>query len=791
MFSSNFRMAINSLTTTKVLRRTQDTIRISTVRTSRQMTGALIDVSAVGSKSANRFRSVNEFIPHAVWLAKNDPAIACDCKYCSKSKKTQTEISQSLGLSTKRTASTISAPPRQSQKRPRLPPKPPKLPHAAVRQAPQPTKPAPAALLPPPKQTLALDKSNDIYHTVPSSDIQSIRYFRKGELVWCALKPPIVGPQEGEDAIAFWPGLVDNVTTKPITALREDVQSDGSLTPEFDEDGLPRPQITWTVRQHTSYEVKLLALARTYVLTDDDILPYLSYAPSELLLEILRNALPIVLQTDIAKTLANNPDIVSDFNPLNTTLSIETRFTEAIVPYTLAVQIASHIATFWTPTDEWECKFSIPPPSPPTATALTSPPETSASAGLPTHLDGQALSLQDVINTSMGDNARAGPGPRSVSETNGQRASERLQNATQNITQVRYQGLWWGAERIWTDELVRLKLARCQFAPQGTETVYPTAGPSDKAREWHMQNAPDTAASTMGAGEKGMFMRIEGLFVVDIGGAIKECRASGMIYELVDEDWEEPDASQPDKAQSKSKGKGKEKEHAHDGSLNGDVAQVGSISTGPAPQSNGRPRRGSDATSAAISDPSGSLSRPVLAAQYPLPDPPQGYKFHAILPPGNECVLSLSLISGRYYPRLFTHPLLGPVVQKALANPVSEGGLYGSKHLWALEGLLPGIHQSMEPEHWKSSRHVMFKEADTQARTLLKQFINGEENVPIEEPPVAAVEAAHEQQQPEQQQPEQQPEQQAEQQQQQEYPAMDVDASLQPSGLPASISAAV
>ena len=40
----------------------------------------------------NKFRSVNEFIPHAMWLAKNDPTVACECKYCSGKKK-QTEIS--------------------------------------------------------------------------------------------------------------------------------------------------------------------------------------------------------------------------------------------------------------------------------------------------------------------------------------------------------------------------------------------------------------------------------------------------------------------------------------------------------------------------------------------------------------------------------------------------------------------------------------------------------------------------------------------------------------------------
>ena len=47
-----------------------------------------------------------------------------------------------------------------------------------------------------------------------------------------------------------------------------------------------------------------------------------------------------------------------------------------------------------------------------------------------------------------------------------------------------------------------------------------------------------------------------------------------------------------------------------------------------------------------------------------------------------------------------------------------------NKHLWAMEGLLPGVHQSMEPEMWKNSRWSMIKDADTDARTLLGQEID-------------------------------------------------------------------
>jgi hypothetical protein len=40
------------------------------------------------------------------------------------------------------------------------------------------------------------------------------------------------------------------------------------------------------------------------------------------------------------------------------------RFADATSPYTLAVEIAAGIAVCWTPTDEWDFKMVIPPPSP-------------------------------------------------------------------------------------------------------------------------------------------------------------------------------------------------------------------------------------------------------------------------------------------------------------------------------------------------------------------------------------------------------------------------------------------
>lgn len=115
------------------------------------------------------------------------------------------------------------------------------------------------------------------------------------------------------------------------------------------------------------------------------------------------------------------------------------------------------------------------------------------------------------------------------------------------------------------------------------------------------------------------------------------------------------------------------------------------------------------------------LSRPVLSEPYPLPPATKGFRFRPILPPGHEAVVSLSLISGRYFPGLFHHPLMAPTVAHALSLSSDEGGLYQHRHLWAMEGLLPGIHQSMDPRQWRKSRLTMLQEADREARDRFRE----------------------------------------------------------------------
>ena len=254
-------------------------------------------------------------------------------------------------------------------------------------------------------------------------------------------------------------------------------------------------------------------------------------------------------------------------------------FKRAAAPYTLAIQIAANLANYWLPTDDWECKFTLPlAPSNTSISASPPVPPPPPSRAVPNGLQ----TLHSIIQQSMANNASSpstsqrSDGPAGEAESISMLGQlSRSAPAPQTVIQTRFQGLWWGTERIWTDELVRLKIARCQFAPNGTDVIAPPAGPSARTLE-RMKEYEGVASVDpvrLGSSERGLFLRLEGLFIVDVptqdgSNVTKECRASGMVYELVDEDWEDPDASTENDTSGLDKGKGKARELPDGGGCN-------------------------------------------------------------------------------------------------------------------------------------------------------------------------------------------------------------------------------
>lgn len=504
----------------------------------------------------------------------------CGCKYCGSSRQKQAEISHSLGLKASSVSHTSTTVP---SKKPR------------IRLVLQPRK---------------LSPSGNMINHDRNSDLRSSRRFRVGELIWCALFPPIQGEHE-EDRIEFWPGLV----TEP--RLKSDVLSHP-------------PGEAWRVTQCTVYKVKLLGITHSCILPETAALPYQAYGPSLALIERLRRSGNPALLEDRQQ--------LSDFHPITLGGQVEcgpqAQFVDAATPFALAIQIAAHLVRMWTPTDEWKFHGGAP----------------------------AVAAATDAVSTVE----------------------------MQDIHETRHLGLWWGAERIWTHELVRLQPARAQFMPQGSPFIK-LASPDADAR--------------------GLLLRINSVIMIPEGSlkdGQRQCRVSGALYELAGEAYkdEEPPGAMlagnsilaklpdvgppvtPDQIVLNSK---MQVDDAGSISKNGNDLEVASPAILPLRL-----------------PPDGPVNFPNLPSPY-LPKPPDGFKFRPILKNGAEIVLDVSLISGRYYPELLRHPLL----QNILAD-VNPNDLRVSQ-LTTLCGLLPGSVNSMECGDWVPTRLRMLHHADATA----------------------------------------------------------------------------
>jgi Transcription-silencing protein Clr2 len=440
--------------------------------------------------------------------------------------------------------------------------------------------------------------------------------------------------------------------------------------------------------------MKLLAVDYSYTITAENLLPYQAYAPSSELIQAIRE-LPW-------EAIDLRPETINSFNPCPPPSDMAddsgSRFCAAVTPYALAVQIAAKLATFWGITDEWDFKHLVPPGFASSATERRHSMEdivSSLAYRNDSQTNGGSISAGSTMSRGIPEsNTSSRMSLSDFGETN-VRASSTLQYPPQVVSEKRYQGLWWGAERIWADDLVRLKVARRQFAPQGRPDIYPPAPPSQKTLEHRASSSSEPEPISeldYGAGGRGLFLKMEGLFTADVdredGSVGKECRASGMLYELADEDWVDPHAEEHEK-------------FALD------------LTTKRSQLSNNNSSSGPTANSVT---PNTGLSQPIYSWPYPLPLPPRGFKFRPILTPGHEAVVSLTLLSGRYYPDLLHHPLILPTIEEAFKGPLHLG-----EHFWALEGLVAGYLNSVDPVKNKANRLLMVKDADKEAREDIEE----------------------------------------------------------------------
>ncbi|KAI0310399.1 hypothetical protein OF83DRAFT_1031400, partial [Amylostereum chailletii] len=698
------------------------------------------DAYLIGCVHVPRFRSIPEFVAHAHWLM-TDPTLDranCECKYCTKTP--QRQISARLGYTQPAATPGPSHPsrnagPRARRVRQNAPP------YAVVqkRKVKPPPPPPTNRAHSPPRQHKVHNRYDDVQAMYADLGLPLRRWFREGELIWVALQPPIFGDAEDIN-IAFWPALVKEHQVRS-EAIPRDVPPPPPGPEDAEgaqyEDASPTP---WTVEQHTEYTVKLLGINYDTTVLDANALPYVGYTPTQQLLNAMGAVPPAHLTldaADIASFVPCPPDVDAvNLDPARR----RARFRAAVAPYSIALQTANTLTHYWTPTDEWECRFAVPPPSPASAAA----PETGV----------DARGHSSVAPGASADELR--------------RLTRRIVGtlpASGVATQTRYQGLWWGSERIWVDELVRLKASRRQLAPQGAPHIFAPSGPSAATLAVVGGAAPAPGEAELGAIDRGLFLRLDALFVVDVpdgeGGSVAEARASGTLYELADEDWEETEArAQGPSTPRKTSGEAAPAAGTIAAIESTVVAVDGAQPTSAAPSSTPPPPPPPDisappilttttTTTHATPSTSASASKVQRATSVPLPAPPENYKFRPILAPGHEVVISLTLISGRYYPALLSHPLLRPILQRMFednaeaeaeaaaggteADAAGAGAAKAAKatataekakplenqFLLSLAGLSPGFGNSVEPYAWSPSRTAAAKEADKESERVL------------------------------------------------------------------------
>lgn len=378
----------------------------------------------------------------------------------------------------------------------------------------------------------------------------------------------------------------------------------------------------WTVKQYHTYSVRLLGVPVTDLLPEQSLLPYQACGPSNELIERLR-------ETGKPKLLENQDNFAESCPiPLGTTKFMDKqqlRFNDAVTPFAFAIQIAAHLVQFWTPAQEYAFHGEVPSTS------------------------------------SLATKAADG---KSVVE----------------LKESRCQGLWWGAERIWIDELVRLQPSRAQVFSGGSNLIHP---PSPRADG------------------RGVLMRINS--ILSLPGETRDspriCKVSGVLYELAEESYEEP--SQP--SQPIELIPPIEPTSTPSGSSHSPVIVT--------PFQGEKPR---------LADPFEQGSNPPSLAHmppYPLPEPPPGFKFRPIVKSGYEIVLDVAFIAGRYYPGLLNHLLLKDVLDDPSTNELQI------RQLSSLVSLVAGAVNSMECIEWTSTRAKMIQSANYTARQdLLKHW---------------------------------------------------------------------
>ncbi|WVQ71209.1 hypothetical protein IAR50_000734 [Cryptococcus sp. DSM 104548] len=390
----------------------------------RQGDGSLrTDYYVYGSTTAPRFRSTREFEQHAIWLFDTSKSLKdhekCGCPY-SRSKKGRQSMPPTLKRPRLSNAlpGTLS-PAHATPKRPRrslgaIEPRH----HSTPRRRPK----ASSSGLQSTQQMSDLDddiedpERPDIPPTVPdrANELRSGRRFRRGELIWFKCGPftaPAGTDTQGVGPIRLWPGLVSNYCLRARTLSSETRNGD----------------MTQVILHYVEYQIRPLGLLDpcAEVQRDaKDLMPWLGgtglFEGGLAQYDLIGNGAMIALRKGAeaaadsiletgAKTRAELEGLIKNLPGWPDKWAKPMKFEELddwdviVMRLAYGIRLASRFASCWTQTDK--------------ITPLEDDPD---------------MTDEDHI-------------------------------AVKNHEKFFYQGLYWGGERIWLEDMVRVKRLRSEL----------------------------------------------------------------------------------------------------------------------------------------------------------------------------------------------------------------------------------------------------------------------------------------------------------------------------------------
>ncbi|KAG8692054.1 hypothetical protein FRC11_007020 [Ceratobasidium sp. 423] len=555
------------------------------------------DLYLCGSAVTPRFRSKNEFKPHAKWLM-TDPTLNtqnCGCKYCTKT-KSQVEVNQTQGL-------------RGLQRQPEhhlrgTKPTPGEvMTHArrrVIREQQKAKSEKPKAA---PKQEQALTALPERLR-----DLNSGRAFRTSELVWVTLANPIPVTEDRSIEIDFWPAFILTYSTKNEPTPHKPGETD------------------YEIIAHFTYNIRLLGVNHQVTVPGDRLLPQLGYVPSQSLLMAVKECPP-------------NPN-----RPVNREFSEYAHFN---------------------PLPEYDDVLGLPPGSYTREDALPA-------FTLALHVVACLTPIWGTTNAYSSDNS-----------------DDEL-----------FQGLWWGSERIWLNDVVRLRPSREDLDPENTMGLLPPSSPD--------------------AVDRALFLRLTYIVVDREDPKGMNICVGGDLYELARKETQPPQSpARP--------------------SIFGPPTGL----LGP-PSSNTVDMFAEDSSTPALG---ATVGRSLAESSIAMPPPPPGFTFRRLLATGNEMVLDIGAVAGRYYPKVLQAEALDRVIralnqEKGIeAGEAASGTVEGYARerirrsqagpqafetakdaliqLAALMGLYLGEGNAMRPEQWAKGRLQTIKGAELNARNVL------------------------------------------------------------------------